>query len=1044
MEMPLKEPLLVAGAKSSPSTIGSSPVVAADGDSVTTYMLSTVGCPKETYPGECRVATTPDAVKMLVKQGFRVIVESNAGYAANFPDALYQEAGASVVDSTAVWSADAVLKVRAPSLDETHMIKTGQLLISFVSPAQNPELVQAIAQRKATLFAMDRVPRISRAQVFDALSSMANIAGYKAVMLAAHHFGRFLGGQMTAAGRIPPAKVMIIGGGVAGLSGIATAKNMGAIVRCFDTRPAVREQVQSLGGEFLEVQGVQLEEGTGGYAKEMTKEFIDAEMALFSQQCKEVDIVITTALIPGKPAPRLITKEMVANLKYGSVIVDLAAENGGNCELTKKDELYVTSNGVSIIGYTDLPSRLPQQASRLYANNITKLFLTMTDKSIPNQIRIDLDDDVTRGAIVVQAGHILPPSSKPLGPPPASKPKTVAAVKKVVISPMRATLNSALGVTAGCLALMFVNMFYHGASMLSMIVIFALAGTAGYQAVWGVAHALHTPLMAVTNAISGITAFGGLLMLSKATTPVSWWFAAIAMMVSFVNIFGGFLVTIRMLNMFRRPTDPNEHNYLYLIPGICVPGLYVLSKYWLHDNIEVMTYLAASLCCIGAIGGLASQKTARLGAALGMIGVGTGLVCTLGLVRHDKSFLLMTTILSVLGLLIGVYLGRVVQVTELPQTVAAFHSLVGLAAMLTSVAHFANAGSINAASGMAASILGNLIGGITLTGSIVAFCKLHGLAKSAALVLPGKNALNITTVVVQLYAIWVFMTTSSFHTAMFMQYLTMIISLWLGFHLVASVGGGDMPVCITVLNSYSGWALVAEGFMLNNAMLTVVGSLIGFSGGILSYIMCIAMNRSLTNVLFGGYATVAASKKKEKKEHRETTVDETVELISNSRNIIIVPGYGMAVAKAQHAIAELARVCRARSISLRFAIHPVAGRMPGQMNVLLAEAGVPYDWVFEMEEINDEMKDSDLCLVVGANDTTNSSALEDPDSPIAGMPVVRVWDSKQVIFMKRSMASGYADLENPVFFKENTMMLLGDAKNTVETLVNKLKSYWEP
>lgn len=345
----------------------------------TPYNKLTVGVPKETFLNEKRVALSPVACKLLTKEGFSVLIEGGAGSEAKFSNAEYEAAGAKIGTAEDAFRSDIIMKVRAPSLKETDHLKQGSSLISFLYPAQNSDLIDELAKKKINLFAVDQIPRISRAQVFDALSSMANIAGYKGVIEAANHFGRFFTGQITAAGKVPPAKVLVIGGGVAGLSAIGTAKNMGAIVRAFDTRAAVKEQVQSLGAEFLEVNIKESGDGAGGYAKVMSKEFIEAEMALFAKQCKEIDILISTALIPGKPAPKLIKREMIESMKAGSVVVDLAAEAGGNFETTKPGELY-QYKGVTHIGYTDLPSRLPTQSSTLYANNISKYLLSMGPK----------------------------------------------------------------------------------------------------------------------------------------------------------------------------------------------------------------------------------------------------------------------------------------------------------------------------------------------------------------------------------------------------------------------------------------------------------------------------------------------------------------------------------------------------------------------------------------------------------------------------------------------------------------------------------------
>ncbi|OBZ75931.1 NAD(P) transhydrogenase, mitochondrial [Grifola frondosa] len=395
----------------------------------TPYSELSVGVPLEIYPNEHRVALTPQNVSLLLKKGFsRVLVEKTAGLQAQFLDQQYRAAGATVVERKDIFElSDILLKVRPPVFDqEAGLVKEGSTVISFLYPSQNKEIVEALAARKANAFAMEMIPRISRAQVFDALSSMANIAGYKAVLEAANHFGRFLTGQVTAAGKIPPCKVLVIGAGVAGLSAIATARRMGAIVRGFDTRAAAREQVQSLGAEFLEVPFEESGEGGGGYAKEMSKEFIEAEMALFMEQCKDVDIVITTALIPGRPAPKLITKEMVSAMKQGSVIVDLAAETGGNCVVTKPGEVYV-HEGVTIIGFTDLPSRLPTQSSTLYSNNITKFLLSIGGNG---QFAIDLEDEVVRGSIVLHNGVRIPPAPRPV-PPPVVAPSTAKAAEAV-------------------------------------------------------------------------------------------------------------------------------------------------------------------------------------------------------------------------------------------------------------------------------------------------------------------------------------------------------------------------------------------------------------------------------------------------------------------------------------------------------------------------------------------------------------------------------------------------------------------------------------
>ncbi len=511
-----------------------------------------IGVPKEVHVGEKRVATTPEAAKQLIKLGFEVAIEAGAGSAAHYSDASYVEAGVTVVkNSHEIWTeSDIILKVRAPELNkgEIDLLHEKQILITFLWPAQNPELLQKLAEKKVTALAMDSIPRISRAQKMDALSSMANIAGYRAIVEAAQHFGRFFTGQITAAGKIPPAKVMVIGAGVAGLSAIGAAKSMGAIVRAFDTRPEVKEQVESMDAEFLELDFEEEGSGTGGYAKVMSKEFIEAEMALFAEQAKEVDIIITTALIPGKPAPELIKEEMVASMKDGSVIVDLAAEQGGNCKLSQANEV-VQAYGVSIIGYTDLPSRLAGQSSQLYATNLRHLLTDMCPEKDGNVI-VDFDDEVVRGATVVKDGEITwpPPAPKLSAAPPKSAEKPAEPVKIKEEKPSVAGPFITFGV--GALALLGLGSVAP-TSFMAHFTVFVLACFVGYMVIWNVKAALHTPLMSVTNAISSIIIIGALLQISSEEKVIVW-VAGFAVLITSINIAGGFGVTRRMLEMFRR------------------------------------------------------------------------------------------------------------------------------------------------------------------------------------------------------------------------------------------------------------------------------------------------------------------------------------------------------------------------------------------------------------------------------------------------------------------------------------------------------------
>jgi NAD(P) transhydrogenase subunit alpha len=510
-----------------------------------------IGVPREIHAGERRVATTPEVAAQLMKLGFEVAVESGAGEHSSFSDNAYRAAGCEVLGTGSdVWQrSDIILKVRAPEGEQAAELRSDQTLISFVWPGQNPELLKTLTDSGATVMAMDSVPRISRAQKMDALSSMANIAGYRAVVEAAQHFGRFFTGQITAAGKVPPAKVLVIGAGVAGLAAIGAAKSMGAIVRSFDTRPEVKEQVESMDAEFLMLDFEDDEDGSGegGYAKVMSDEFIKAEMELFAEQAKDVDIIITTALIPGKPAPRLLTAEMVESMKDGSVIVDLAAEQGGNCELTQPEEVVVR-NGVSIIGYTDLPSRLAAQSSQLYATNLKHLLTDMTPEKDGN-IVVDFEDEVVRGATICKDGETTwPPPAPKLSAAPAVKPAPAPVVEPK--EEKQSVMGPIIGMIVGGLLLLGLGAVAP-ASFMAHFTVFVLACFVGYMVIWNVTPALHTPLMSVTNAISSIIIIGALLQISS-TENVIMWIAVATAGVTAVNIAGGFAVTRRMLEMFRK------------------------------------------------------------------------------------------------------------------------------------------------------------------------------------------------------------------------------------------------------------------------------------------------------------------------------------------------------------------------------------------------------------------------------------------------------------------------------------------------------------
>lgn len=527
-----------------------------------------IGIPKEIHLDECRVACTPTEVKKIIDLGYDIMVEKDAGLAAEYLDIDYQTAGALITDDTPeLWKeSDLICKVRPPqqhptlAIHEADWLTANKFLICFILPAQNTALMQQLERSQATVLAMDSVPRISRAQKMDALSSMSHIAGYRAVIEAGQHFGRFFTGQITAAGKIPPAKVMVIGAGVAGLSAIGTAVNLGAIVRAFDTRLEVKEQIESMNAEFLELDFKEDGSGEGGYAKVMSKEFIEAEMALFANQAKEVDIIITTALIPGKPAPKLITKSMVETMKAGSVIVDLAAEQGGNCAYTEPGRM-VKQNGVSIIGYTDLLSRMAAQSSQLYAANVRHLLSDLTPQK-NGVVNINMEDEVIRGTTVVHNGKITwPPLAPVLKVATADDKEQAVKAQDAKKSPTEQKIEPAdtaknrafttlVGIVIGALAILAVGAVAPQAFM-NHFMVFVLACFVGWQVVWNVTPALHTPLMSVTNAISGIIVIGALLQIGASSTLGSM-LAVAALVIASINIAGGFLVTQRMLNMFKK------------------------------------------------------------------------------------------------------------------------------------------------------------------------------------------------------------------------------------------------------------------------------------------------------------------------------------------------------------------------------------------------------------------------------------------------------------------------------------------------------------
>eukprot|EP00429_Kryptoperidinium_foliaceum_P016898 CAMPEP_0176036838 /NCGR_PEP_ID=MMETSP0120_2-20121206/18246_1 /TAXON_ID=160619 /ORGANISM="Kryptoperidinium foliaceum, Strain CCMP 1326" /LENGTH=840 /DNA_ID=CAMNT_0017370225 /DNA_START=66 /DNA_END=2585 /DNA_ORIENTATION=+ len=802
--------------------------------------------------GDQRVSMVPEVAASLAKDGYQVVVETGVGTYAGITDEAYVAAGCQVVSRSQVIQKGQVLFSIEPPVRDFGSMR-GNVLVSWVGRLldKGKAIVSRATECGLTLIDVTAVPRITIAQKLDVLSSQAKVAGHRAVVEATHVYGRFHTAEMTAAGKYPPSQTFILGCGVAGLAAIGTSKALGSVVRAWDVRD-VSDQVHSMGAKWVSVDFKEDGAGEGGYAKESSDAFKKAQQEVFRKACEEVDIVITTAAIPGKRSPLLITKEAVQGMKPGSVVVDLAAMGGGNCELTKKDEVIVTENGITIVGYTDLAARMANQASAMYANNMANLLKHVHGKekgpAFVSNLLGHLDagekgDIVSRSIVCCRDGKAvaMPPPPQPTPPKPKAAP--VAAKQEAKANPLKAACIGALVLVLGVSGLLGLG---EGVKT-SLLTTFLLAGAAGYQAVWGVAHALHTPLMSVTNAISGMTAVGGLLLMQRSSDAhAAYILAMLAVAASAVNIIGGFVVSQRMLDLFKKPGDKD------FSPLMLAPGAVFLYAVAFHAELLKPVLSVSALLCVAAIGGLASMSTANAGCKFGMCGVFGALCATL--VDLPGEIVATAALLMLVGGAAGLVWGMKVSPIALPQTVAAFHSLVGLAAMCTSIGSYWANPQQGAAMENVSAILGDFIGGVTLTGSIIAFGKLNGNLSSKPLDLPFKNYLNLSGLLFFVIMMHLFFNTDSVSFGVFILIATGVLACVMGVHLVGSVGGGDMPVCITVLNSYSGWALVAEGFLLNSTVLTIVGSLIGFSGAILTKIMCDAMNRDIFNVLFGGYA----------------------------------------------------------------------------------------------------------------------------------------------------------------------------------------------
>ena len=815
---------------------------------------------KEVDDGELRVVITPTNVAQLTKAGAAVSVEKGAGVTSGFSDALYEEQGATIVSGDDVWKQDVVLKIRTPTPEMITKLEN-RTLINQLGARFNQELVDQLSQQGATCFDLSMLLRtLSRGQTFDVISSQANMAGYRAVVEAGNILQRPFAGQMTAAGKIAPTRVMVVGAGVAGLAAIQTAKNLGAIVTAFDVRAAAAEQVESMGAQFLKVEFEEDGSGAGGYAKEMSPEWFEAADKMLLKEMEKTNVSITTALIPGRKAPVLIKKHHTDAMPHGSVIVDLAAETGGNCEITQADKV-IDVNGVTAIGYTNMPSRMSTTSSTLFGNNVTKYLLSM---SKDDEYIVDLEnDEAVRSMCIVHKGKKLEEYVPP--PPevdPAAEAKAAAAAEEeVVADPKAETFTSARNIALGGSVATALGAGVPNAPMLST---FALSVWVGSGAVQGVTHALHSPLMSVTNAISGTTIIGGMLQLSGGIVPYSFpgVLATTAVTLSAVNLSGGFMVTEKMLDLFRRPDDPPEYWHYYYMPFGVIGGGYALAKLTgtASASLTPTVALISGLGCIGGIAALSSQETARAGVTIGSGAVGLGVLAALGSMDCSGAVYGQLFLFSALGLGVGHQVAKRIEPTSLPQAVAGFHCLVGIAATSTAVGDFLTHDMSHMDGFHSSAIyLGAWMGSITFTGSVVAAGKLAEYFDTAPLQLNGRDYINMGLGSTTALAMLGFMGTSSPTMAGTMLGYGVLSSGLLGWHMTASIGGADMPVVVTLLNSYSGWALCAEGFILDQPVLTIVGALIGSSGAFLTKIMCDGMNRDLTGVIAGGFGTEAGA-----------------------------------------------------------------------------------------------------------------------------------------------------------------------------------------
>ncbi len=931
---------------------------------------------------------------ILSKRGLQILVEGGAGRAAGFPDEAYRAAGAEVVrERRRAASADVLLMVRGPSANphrgaaDLELTHPGQVIIGLLNPLGASEAMAALAERSVTSYALELVPRITRAQPMDALSSMSSLAGYKAVLLAADAAPRLFPMMMTAAGTLAPARVLVLGAGVAGLQAIATAKRLGAVVEAYDVRPEAKEQVLSVGGKFADL-GLDTRalSDKSGYARAQGEEFLARQHEALAPHARAADAVITTAQVPGRRAPVLVTAAMMEGMKPGSVVVDLAAEQGGNCERTRPGET-VEVGGVTLLGPVNLPSTLPFHASQLYSRNVSSFLLNLLGKNGALAIRAD-DENRPRDAGDLRRVHRPPAGSQgPRGPRrPAARRLTRARGERH--EQRRASALSAVRLRPGGGD----GLPHHPARAASL----AHAAHVGHQR-----HLRHLRRGRAARRRWAIRRGG--------PAPGRG------------GSGGG--------HDQRRGRIPPHRADAQDVSRREEGAMSVASAVGL-------AYFVASLLFIVGLRSLGSPRTARRGMHLAELGMALAIGGTL----LDRRIVRFEEILTAaaIGSLIGVGIALWTPMTAMPQRTALSHAFGALAAALVGIAHYLEHGASLQTSQLVALGFEVMFGSLTVTGSLMAFGKLQEWLPGRPLTFRGQNVFNVALFTV-IAALTAYVVAAPAHREAF---FTMVpLAAVFGVMLVLPIGAADMPVVITLLNSYAGLAASATGFALQNNILIIAGALDGASGFILSILMCKAMNRPIANVLFGafGKAPEKGAPPPATRAFRSATPEEAASVLDSAARVILVPGYGMAVSQAQHSVKKLADLLAQKGVDVRFAIHPVAGRMPGHMNVLLAEAGVDYDRLFDREQINDDFPQADVALVVGANDVVNPAAKTDPKSPIFGMPVLDVDRARSVMVLKRSMNPGFAGIDNELFYRPNAMMVFGDAGKTLEAIVAELK-----